>query len=163
MAAGGFIGIKGSLIFCAEIMNNAGDGGSDGFEGWFFQWAFAGAASTIVSGAVAERTKFEAYLIFSFVITVFIYPVVVHWGWGNGFLSAWGAMPDADDNAHPLLSKTNTSRGMIDFAGSGIVHMVGGVAGLMGVRICLERARARERGRRRERGCEGGRGWGGGF
>jgi Amt family ammonium transporter len=96
------------------------------------QWAFAGAASTIVSGAVAERTKFDAYLIFSFAITVFIYPVVVHWGWGSGFLSAWGAMPDADGNARPLLSGTATSRGMIDFAGSGIVHMVGGVAGLMG-------------------------------
>ena len=105
---------------------------ADGYEGWFFQWAFAGAASTIVSGAIAERTKFEAYLIFSFVITVFIYPVVVHWGWGPGFLSAWGAMPDAAGNARPMLSGKDTSRGMIDFAGSGIVHMVGGVAGLMG-------------------------------
>ena len=103
VTAGGFIGIKSGYIFCADIMNNAGGGGSDGFEGWFFQWAFAGAASTIVSGAVAERTKFEAYLIFSFVITVFIYPVVVHWGWGQGFLSAWGAMPDANGNARPLL------------------------------------------------------------
>lgn len=146
--AGGFIGIQGDLIFCQSIMNNAGisyvpdaDGkatevvashGSDGFEGWFFQWAFAGAAATIVSGAVAERTKFGAYLIFSFVITVFIYPVVVHWGWGSGFLSAWGAMPDADGNARPILSGKDTSRGMIDFAGSGVVHMVGGVAGLMG-------------------------------
>lgn len=146
--AGGFIGLQGDLIFCSSIMNNAGvsyvedaDGkatevvashGSDGFEGWFFQWAFAGAAATIVSGAVAERTKFGAYLIFSFVITVFIYPVVVHWGWGSGFLSAWGAMPDADGNARPMLSGKDTSRGMIDFAGSGIVHMVGGVAGLMG-------------------------------
>jgi Amt family ammonium transporter len=83
-----------------------------------------------VSGAVAERTKFEAYLIFSFVITVFIYPVVVHWGWGNGFLSAWKPMLDADGNTSPLLSGKETSRGMIDFAGSGIVHMVGGVAGL---------------------------------
>lgn len=125
--AGGFIGIDGGLIFCADIQNKDG-----GFEGWFFQWAFAGAAATIVSGAVAERTKFEAYLIFSFVITVFIYPVVVHWGWGAGFLSAWGARPDAEGNAQPLLSGTDTSRGMIDFAGSGIVHMVGGVAGLMG-------------------------------
>jgi Amt family ammonium transporter len=125
--AGGFIGTSGGLFACADINNEAG-----GWEGWFFQWAFAGAAATIVSGAVAERTKFEAYLIFSFVITVFIYPVVVHWGWGAGWLSAWGAMPDADGNARPLLSGKDTSRGMIDFAGSGIVHMVGGVAGLMG-------------------------------
>lgn len=148
-SAGGFIGIQGDLIFCQSIMNGAGtsaveqmhgltynaldDGftdveaaSSDGWEGWFFQWAFAGAAATIVSGAVAERTKFSAYLIFSFVITTFIYPVVVHWGWGSGFLSAWGALNG------PMFSGKATSRGMIDFAGSGIVHMVGGVAGLMG-------------------------------
>jgi len=136
--AGGFIGIQGDLIFLQSIRNNANcdangeNCGADAFATFFFQWAFAGAAATIVSGAVAERTKFEAYLIFSFVITVFIYPVVVHWGWGAGFLSAWGAMPDADGNARPLLSGTDTSRGMIDFAGSGVVHMVGGVAGLMG-------------------------------
>jgi len=125
-SAGGFIGIQGDLIFLQSIKNNAGEGGSDGFEGWFFQWAFAGAAATIVSGAVAERTKFEAYLVFSFFITCFIYPVVVHWGWGSGFLSAWGALNG------PLLSGKDTSRGMIDFAGSGVVHMTGGVAGLMG-------------------------------
>lgn len=130
--AGGFIGIQGDLIFLQSIQNGAGGGGSDGFEGFFFQWAFAGAAATIVSGAVAERTKFEAYLVFSFIITCFIYPVVVHWGWGQGFLSAWGAMPDAEGNARPLLSGTDTSRGMVDFAGSGVVHMTGGVAGLMG-------------------------------
>ena len=60
-------------------------------------------------------------------LTVFIYPVVVHWGWGSGFLSAWGA------NTGPLFSKkAGESTGMIDFAGSGIVHMVGGVSGLMG-------------------------------
>ena len=131
-SAGGFIGIQSDLIFLQSIRNNAAcddngeNCGADDFAAFFFQWAFAGAAATIVSGAVAERTKFEAYLIFSFVITVFIYPVVVHWGWGSGFLSAWGALDG------PLLSRTETSRGMIDFAGSGIVHMVGGVAGLMG-------------------------------
>ena len=130
--AGGFIGIQSDLIFCQSIMNNAGEGGADGFETWFFQWAFAGTAATIVSGAVAERTKFEAYLVVSLVLTMFIYPVVVHWGWGQGFLSAWGAMPDADGVTHPLLSGTDKSRGMIDFAGSGVVHMCGGVAGLMG-------------------------------
>ena len=59
-------------------------------------------------------------------LTTFIYPIVVHWGWGSGFLSAWGA------SAGPLFSKTESSNGMIDFAGSGIVHMVGGFSGLMG-------------------------------
>ena len=71
-------------------------------------------------------TKIEAYFIYSIVLTVFIYPIVVHWGWGSGFLSAWGAATG------PLFSKTEDSNGMIDFAGSGIVHMVGGFSGLMG-------------------------------
>ena len=65
-------------------------------------------------------TKIEAYFIYSIVLTVFIYPIVVHWGWGSGFLSAWGAATG------PLFSKNDSSNGMIDFAGSGIVHMVGG-------------------------------------
>ncbi len=63
----------------------------------------------------------------------FIYPVVVHWVWGSGFLSHY-AMPDssATGQYHPLFSKTSASSGLIDFAGSGVVHMVGGFAGLMG-------------------------------
>ena len=71
-------------------------------------------------------TKIEAYFIYSIVLTVFIYPIVVHWGWGSGFLSAWGAATG------PLFSKNDSSNGMIDFAGSGVVHMVGGFSGLMG-------------------------------
>ncbi|KAJ1488797.1 ammonium transporter AmtB-like domain-containing protein, partial [Baffinella frigidus] len=131
--AGGFIGT--GVPFILDIHNNAGGDvatSSDGWEGWFFQWAFAGTAATIVSGSVAERTKFHAYLIYSAICATFIYPVVVHWGWGSGFLSAWGAIPDAEGNAHPLFSGTSASNGMIDFAGSGIVHMVGGVSGLVG-------------------------------
>eukprot|EP00918_Siedleckia_nematoides_P008961 GHVU01019614.1.p1 GENE.GHVU01019614.1~~GHVU01019614.1.p1 ORF type:complete len:480 (+),score=77.58 GHVU01019614.1:136-1440(+) len=127
---GGFIGSSNFAI--DEIYNGAGGGGSDGWEGWFFQWAFAGAAATIVAGSVCERAKIEAYFVYSVILTVFIYPVVVHWGWGSGFLSAWGAMPDSEGNARPLLKKNGESNGMIDFAGSGIVHMVGGFSGLMG-------------------------------
>ncbi|KAJ1496113.1 ammonium transporter AmtB-like domain-containing protein, partial [Baffinella frigidus] len=133
---GGFIG-TGNL-FILDIHNNAGGDvatASDGWEGWFFQWAFAGTAATIVSGSVAERTKFHAYLIYSALCATFIYPVVVHWGWGSGFLSAWGAMPDDNGDARPLFSGTSASNGMIDFAGSGIVHMVGGVSGLVGAMV----------------------------
>jgi len=126
--AGGFMGT--GVPFLMDIDNN-----SKGWESWFFQWAFAGTAATIVSGSVAERTKFHAYLIYSALCATFIYPVVVHWGWGSGFLSAWGANPDAAGEARPLLTGTSASNGMIDFAGSGIVHMVGGVSGLVGAII----------------------------
>ena len=78
-----------------------------------FQVAFAATAATIVSGAMAERTKFRSYFVYSFFITALIYPVVVHWLWGGGWLA-------------------ELSTPMIDFAGSTIVHSVGGWAALMG-------------------------------
>ncbi len=78
-----------------------------------FQLAFAATAATIVSGAMAERTKFKAYFFYSIVISAVIYPVVVHWNWGGGW-----------------LSKMDTP--FVDFAGSTIVHATGGIAALMG-------------------------------
>ena len=82
---------------------------------YFFQVVFAATAATIVSGAVAERTKFSAYLLFQPFICGVIYPIVTHWVWsGQGWLG---------------------DLGFIDFAGSGVVHMVGGFAALAGVQI----------------------------
>jgi Amt family ammonium transporter len=93
------------------------------WEGWLFQWAFAAAAATIVSGAMAERTAFSAYLIYSVVLTGFVYPVVVHWVWdGRGWLAAF-----PND-----INDTIFKCGMIDFAGCGVVHMTGGFAALAG-------------------------------
>lgn len=128
-SAGGFIGTSLFAIF-DDDMADAGNS----FSLFFFQWAFAATAATIVSGSVAERTKFTAYFCYSIAITTFIYPVVVHWGWGSGWLSAWGAVDG------PILKGDARSNGMIDFAGSGVVHMVGGFAGLVGAIVVGPRA-----------------------
>ncbi|KAF6153589.1 hypothetical protein GIB67_027456 [Kingdonia uniflora] len=90
---------------------------------FLYQWAFAIAVAGITSGSIAERTQFGAYLVFSFFLTGFVYPVVAHWVWSSsGWLSPSG---------HGLLFGS----GAIDFAGSGVVHLVGGVAGLWGAYI----------------------------
>lgn len=81
---------------------------------FFFQLVFCGTAATIVSGAVAERIKYVSFIIFSFVLTLVIYPIVGHWIWGGGFLA---------------------SLGMFDFAGGSVVHSVGGWAALSGVLV----------------------------
>jgi Amt family ammonium transporter len=80
---------------------------------FFFQAAFAAASATIVSGTMAERTKFKSYFVYSIVITAFIYPVVLRWTWGGGWLSQLD-IPFSD------------------FAGSTIVHATGGWAALAG-------------------------------
>jgi ammonium transporter, Amt family len=139
--SGGFIGTYNFAIGidgASNIKNGATvlQGGprtfSDGWEMWFIQWAFAVKAVSIVAGSVAERTRPRAYFIYSCVFTMFIYPVVAHWVWGQGFLSAWGANPDVDGKARPIFSKSSDSNGVIDFAGCGVVHMVGGFTGLVG-------------------------------
>jgi len=88
------------------------------YNSWFFQWTFAATACTIVSGALAERARFEAYILYSFFMAAWVYPVVVHASWsGSSYL---GMFRDNGD----LLFGT----GSIDYAGSGVVHMTGGVA-----------------------------------
>jgi Amt family ammonium transporter len=83
----------------------------DAYLGMFWMLVFCATAATIVSGAVAERLKFKAYLIYSIIVSVIIYPIYGHWIWGGGWLSDLGAM---------------------DFAGSGAVHALGGFVGLAG-------------------------------
>jgi len=84
------------------------------FAKFFFQLVFAGTAATIVSGAVAERIKYVSFIVFSFIMTMIIYPVVGHWIWGGGWLAA---------------------KGFFDFAGSTVVHSLGGWAALAGVLV----------------------------
>ncbi len=101
-SAGGFIGTSDFFLASGDTMN------------WFFQVVFAATAATIVSGAMAERTKFSSYLIYSIFISGLIYPISGHWIWNGGWLSAMG---------------------FHDFAGSTVVHSVGAWAALMGAII----------------------------
>ncbi len=120
------IGGLAYFVFGYAIMYGtdiAGIIGSDGFLllgdyydvkvalAWFFQMVFAATAATIVSGAMAERTKITAYLAYSFLISAIIYPISGHWVWGGGWLAQMG---------------------FHDFAGSGVVHMIGGTVAFMG-------------------------------
>ncbi|MFH1363656.1 MAG: ammonium transporter [Candidatus Omnitrophota bacterium] len=103
---------NGFMGFNGWFMNNATqDGHLPLYAAWFFHAVFCGAAATIVAGGVAERMKFKAYLMYSFIISATVYPFVGHWIWGGGW-----------------LSKINFA----DFAGSTVVHTVGGTAALIG-------------------------------
>jgi Amt family ammonium transporter len=122
----GFIGLNG--LFMAGGADNSPAVG-DAYQGvysaiswtgvpfwakFFFQLVFCGTAATIVSGAVAERIKYLSFIAFSLVLTMIIYPIVGHWIWGGGWLA---------------------SLGFQDFAGSTVVHSVGGWAALAGVLV----------------------------
>jgi len=109
----GFMGFKGWFLVGAESASSV-----PLFAFWLFQAAFCGAAATIVAGGMAERMKFQAYLIYSFVISALIYPIIGHWVWGGGWLAKLGFM---------------------DFAGSTVVHAVGGFAALIGTIILKPR------------------------
>ena len=124
----------GFFVFGYAIMFGSGNGFM-GWKGWFlsgaqsgadiplyafwlFQAAFCGAAATIVAGGMAERMKFQAYLIYSFIISALVYPIVGHWIWGGGWLAGLN---------------------FVDFAGSTVVHAVGGFAALIGTIILKPR------------------------
>ena len=118
--AGSVLGVDTFFLSGAESGFSA-EGGLSIFTDFFFQVVFAATAVTIASGAMAERTKMSAYLVFSFFMTALIYPVVVHSFWSGEGLLADLAIGDAKFG---------------DFAGSTIVHSTGGWAAMMGA-ICL--------------------------
>jgi Amt family ammonium transporter len=92
---------------------------------FFFEFTLAATAVTIVAGAIAERSKMIANLSYSFLLTGFVYPVIAHSLWdNNGFLSPFAAEADRFRGV-----------GAIDFAGSGVIHMVGGLTSLVAVAV----------------------------
>ena len=84
------------------------------FSGFVFNLVFCATTATIVSGAMAERTKFSTYCLYSAIISGIIYPIEAHWTWGGGFLAQWG---------------------FHDYAGSACIHMVGGICALIGASL----------------------------
>lgn len=118
---GGFLGGKGDFFLIdVAILDEEGTTmvPTEGtFVLWFFQWAFCATACTIVSGALMERVNFWAYLVYVIFMTTIIYPIIVAMTWGPGKLS------EIMDGAY------------IDFAGSGIVHLTGGVGAFIGAII----------------------------
>ncbi len=114
---GGTGSLVGSIGGIASESNYGNGMLPDGVPFWaflIFQTVFCATAATIVSGAMAERTKFSSYCIYSLIISLFVYPISGHWIWGGGWLAQMG---------------------FHDFAGSCAVHMVGGVAALVGAKI----------------------------
>ncbi|MBP5457724.1 MAG: ammonium transporter [Paludibacteraceae bacterium] len=105
--AGGFFGWNGWGI--SEVENPCGNLPKECY--FIFQTVFCATAATIVSGAMAERTKFSMYLVYSVLISAFVYPIQGHWSWGGGWLSEMG---------------------FHDFAGSAVVHSCGGFLALAG-------------------------------
>jgi ammonium transporter, Amt family len=122
-ADGGLMGRGGLFLAGADNSPATGDAyrGIFGALSWtgvplhakfFFQLVFCGTAATIVSGSLNERTKYSSFLVFSLILTAVIYPIAGHWAWGGGFLAR---------------------SGFFDFAGSTVVHSVGGWAALAGI------------------------------
>lgn len=116
---GDFMGMPN--FFDIDFKDCMSDYGIPNFAFLIFQTVFCATAATIVSGAMAERTKFYMYMIYSLLITVLVYPVSGHWTWGGGWLSTF--------------SIGTWTEGFHDFAGSTIVHSVGGWMALVGAWI----------------------------
>ncbi|MCC8112760.1 MAG: ammonium transporter [Bacteroidales bacterium] len=120
--AGGFLGMP----HLCDYSFWTGDGGLPSAGFLVFQTVFCATAATIVSGAMAERTKFSMYLVYTIAISVLVYPISGHWTWGGGWLM--------DDSEGSFMMRT-FGVAFHDFAGSTVVHSVGGWIALVGAAI----------------------------
>jgi Amt family ammonium transporter len=111
----GFFGTKGFFLTFADYTPAVA-------TLFLFQMVFMDTTATIPTGAMAERWKFLSFVLFSFVISTVIYPIYANWVWGGGWLSSLG-------------SNFGLGHGHVDFAGSSVVHMTGGVAALVGAKM----------------------------
>jgi Amt family ammonium transporter len=111
----GFFGMTGFFLSPAVYTSGVG-------TLFLFQMVFMDTAATIPTGAMAERWRFTAFVAFSFAISTFIYPIFANWVWGGGWLSQLG-------------KNFGLGHGHVDFAGSSVVHMVGGVSAFVGAKI----------------------------
>ncbi|MFB6298067.1 MAG: ammonium transporter [Salinirussus sp.] len=120
----GMLTTPGVSVSLGGAFGHLADTAASGWVGWVFGAVFAMTAATIVSGAVAERMNFKAYVLFSAILTGLIYPVLpgIAWG-GNGLISGAGFVGQA------------VGAGYLDFAGATIVHMCGGLAGLVAAKM----------------------------
>ncbi len=114
----------GSWFFLQNTPDTYGSTGIPVIAHWIFQYAFADTCSTIVSGAMIGRTSFRGDILYSIGITGFIYPIIGHWAWGP---DGWLALMGSKGNFFESLGQ-----GFRDFAGSTVVHTIGGIASLAG-------------------------------
>lgn len=121
-AGNGFIGNQ--YYFLQNAPATYGSTGVALLAHWIFQFAFADTASTITSGAMIGRTSFRGDIIYSIGVTAFIYPIIGHWAWGpDGFLAMMGS---------PGMFLPSLGQPFRDFAGSSVVHTIGGMVSLAG-------------------------------
>lgn len=122
---GGFIGVN--LYGLDSNLFKFGKGNfGPYFQNYFFEWAFAITAVTVAGGALGERITIKAGILSSIAIAIWIYPIIAHWCWGQGWLSPFA------NQQYDFLFYGKDSNNYIDCAGSGIVHTVGGVCALVG-------------------------------
>jgi len=122
---GGFIGVSQYGLDSNDFKFGKGNGGPF-FQLYFWDWAFALTAVTVAGGALGERVKIQTALIASIAIAIWIYPIIAHWCWGQGWLSPFA------NQQYDFLFYGKDSNNYIDCAGSGVVHTVGGVCALVG-------------------------------